>query len=63
MFTSVALRFQQMRRNRKRAKKGCINKQGNCKARFPRQIFEETQVDPKNWSTQRQKGVKSGLTL
>jgi len=24
----------------------CINKQGNCKARFPRQLFEQTEVDP-----------------
>ena len=30
----------------KKERRGCINKHGNCKARFPRQIFEETQVDP-----------------
>ena len=24
----------------------CINKQGNCKARFPRQLFKQTEVDP-----------------
>src|SRR6202795_1092878 len=33
----------------KKAKKqgvGCINKYGNCKARFPRQTYNTTQVDP-----------------
>ena len=25
----------------------CLNKQGNCKARFPRPLFEQTEVDPK----------------
>ena len=26
---------------------GCINRHGNCKAQFPRQTFEKTEVDPK----------------
>ena len=25
----------------------CINKYGNCKVRFPRTLYEQTQVDPK----------------
>jgi len=31
----------------KKDRPGCINKHGNCKARFPREVFEQTEVDPK----------------
>ena len=27
-------------------KKGCLNKQGQCRARFPRHVIEQTMVDP-----------------
>jgi len=31
----------------KKDRPGCINKHGNCKARFPREVFEQTEVDSK----------------
>ena len=31
----------------KKDRSGCINKHGNCKARFPRNFFTQTDVDPK----------------
>ena len=31
----------------RKTKPTCINKQGKCKARFPRPLFEQTGVDPK----------------
>jgi hypothetical protein len=34
----------------------CINKQGNCKARFPRQILESTEVDPQTGALNIKKG-------
>jgi hypothetical protein len=34
----------------------CINKQGNCKARFPRTIFEQTEVDPQTGALNIKKG-------
>jgi hypothetical protein len=34
----------------------CINKQGNCKARFPRQLFEQTEVDPQTGALNIKKG-------
>src|ERR1700723_4444536 len=34
-------------KKQKKERRGCINKHGNCKARFPRQTFEKTEVDPK----------------
>jgi Helitron helicase-like domain at N-terminus/PIF1-like helicase len=34
----------------------CINKHGKCKARFPRQIFEQTEVDPKTGALNVKKG-------
>jgi hypothetical protein len=34
-----------MKRN-KRKSGGCLDKSGNCRARFPRETFNETQVDP-----------------
>src|ERR1700690_1057949 len=34
-------------KNKNRAYTGCIdNKHGNCKARFPRNLYEQTEVDP-----------------
>src|ERR1700691_5517444 len=56
MFTSVALQFQLMRKKKKKERRGCINKHGNCKARFPRQIFEKTEVDPKTGALNIKKG-------
>jgi len=44
--TSVALQFQLMRKS-KEERRGCINKHGNCKARFPDRLLEKTEVDPK----------------
>jgi hypothetical protein len=34
-------------KKQKKERRGCINKHGNCKAQFPRQTFEKTEVDPK----------------
>jgi hypothetical protein len=34
----------------------CMNKQGNCKARFPRTIFEQTEVDPQTGALNIRKG-------
>ena len=34
----------------------CINKQGNCKARFPRPLFEQTEVDPMTGALNIKKG-------
>ena len=34
----------------------CINKQGNCKARFPRTVFEQTEVDPQTGALNIKKG-------
>src|SRR6202020_259932 len=34
----------------------CMTKHGTCKARFPRQIFEQTQVDPKTGALNMKKG-------
>jgi len=47
----------------KKERRGCINKHGNCKAQFPRQIFEETQVDPKTGALNFKKGEKWINTL
>jgi len=35
---------------------GCINKYGNCKARFPRNLFTQTEVDPKTGALNVKKG-------
>jgi hypothetical protein len=43
-------------KKQKKERRGCINKHGNCKARFPRQIFEETQVDFKTGALNVKKG-------
>jgi ATP-dependent exoDNAse (exonuclease V), alpha subunit - helicase superfamily I member len=32
--------------NKKKSRRGCINKDGKCKARFPRPLFDQTEVDP-----------------
>src|SRR5258705_12989813 len=50
-------------KKQKKERRGCINKYGNCKARFPRQIFEETQVDPKTGALNVKKGEKWLNTL
>ena len=34
----------------------CINKQGKCKARYPRELFEQTQVDPQTGALNMKKG-------
>ena len=34
----------------------CINQHGKCKARFPREIFEQTEVDPKTGALNVKKG-------
>ncbi|KIM76655.1 hypothetical protein PILCRDRAFT_33250, partial [Piloderma croceum F 1598] len=43
--------------------KCCINKYGNCKARFPRQTFEKTEVDPKTGALNIKKGERWINTL
>ena len=59
MFINVALQSQQMRKRVKRNEEVVhINKHGNCKAQFPRQIFEETQVDPKTGALNIKEGEK-----
>ena len=40
----------------KKDRPGCINKHGNCKARFPREVFEQTEVDPKTGALNVKKG-------
>ena len=37
-------------------RKGCLNKQGKCKARFPRDIVEQTMVDPLTGALKVKKG-------
>lgn len=37
-------------------RKGCLNKQGQCKARFPREIVEQTMVDPLTGALKVKKG-------
>src|ERR1700728_4290812 len=43
-------------KTQKKERRGCINKHGNCKARFPRQKFERTKVDPKTAALNIKKG-------
>jgi hypothetical protein len=43
-------------KSKKKERRGCLNKRGTCKARFPRQIFDETQVDPKTGALNVKKG-------
>ena len=40
----------------KKDRPGCINKHGNCKARYPRQLFAQTEVDPKTGALNMKKG-------
>jgi len=61
MFTSVALRFQLMRKTKEGAKR-LYQQHGNCKAQFPRKTFDETEVDS-NTGALNIKKVKSGSTL
>jgi hypothetical protein len=63
MFINVAHQSQQMRKKQKKERRGCINKHGNCKERFPRQLFDETQVDPKTGALNVKKGEKWINTL
>jgi len=63
MSTSVAIQSQLMRKNRKKERRGCINKHGNCKARFPKQTFEKTEVDPKTGALNMKKGERWINTL
>src|ERR1700683_4604333 len=58
MFITAGLLSRKMRKSKKKKKehKGCLNAQGNCKARFPRELFEETQVDPKTGALNVKKG-------
>jgi hypothetical protein len=37
-----------IKRHLKKDRPGCINKHGNCKARFPRTLFTQMEVDSKN---------------
>jgi hypothetical protein len=37
-------------------RKGCLNKEGRCKARFPREIVEQTMVDPLTGALKIKKG-------
>jgi len=39
-----------------KARPTCINKHGNCKARFPRELYEQTEVDPKTGALNMRKG-------
>ena len=43
-------------KKQKKERRGCINKHGNCKAQFPRQIFEKTEVDLKTGALNIKKG-------
>src|SRR6267378_4365561 len=50
-------------KKQKKERRGCINKHGNCKARFPRQTFEKTEVDPKTGALNMKKGERWINTL
>jgi len=50
-------------KKQKKERRGCINKHGNCKARFPRQTFEKTEVDPKTGALNIKKGKRWINTL
>jgi hypothetical protein len=45
-----------MKKSKRKDRPTYINKQGKCKARFPRPLFEETQVDPKTGALNIKKG-------
>ena len=50
-------------KKQKKERRGCINKHGNCKARFPRQTFDKTEVDPNTGALNIKKGEKWINTL
>src|SRR3979490_2538443 len=50
-------------KKQKKERRGCINKHGNCKARFPRQTFEKTEVDLKTGALNIKKGERWINTL
>ena len=50
-------------KKRKKEQRGCINKHGNYKAQFPRQIFEKTKVDCKTGALNIKKGERWINTL
>src|SRR5882724_2266956 len=50
-------------KKQKKERRGCLNKHGNCKARFPRQIFDKTEVDPKTGALNIKKGERWMNTL
>jgi hypothetical protein len=50
-------------KKQKKERRGCINKHGNCKARFPRQTFYNTEVDPKTGALNIKKGERWINTL
>ena len=50
-------------KKQKKERRGCINKDGNCKARFPRQTFKNTEVDPKTGALNIKKGERWINTL
>jgi len=53
-----------MRKKTEKERRGLgINKYGNCKARFPRQTFEKTEVDPKTGALNIKKGERWINTL
>src|SRR5215471_15584445 len=45
-------------KKQKKERRGCLNKNGQCKARFSREIYKETQVDPKTGALNVKKGEK-----
>jgi len=48
--------FKSTEKSSKKDRPGCINQQGNCKARFPRNIFVQTEVDSKTGALNAKKG-------
>ena len=50
-------------KRQKKEQRGCINQHGNCKARFSRQTFEKTEVDPKTGALNMKKGERWINTL
>jgi len=62
MFTSVALRFQQMRRNRKKSEEGVSISKETASAVFPDRYLKRLRLIPKTGALN-VKRVKSGLTL
>ena len=56
MYTTVAEINLQKKRLTKKDKPTCINKHGKCKARYPRPLFEQTEVDAKTGALNMKKG-------